>query len=85
MAKTPVPVGAPKVPASVVDHRERLEALRDRLEAALTDAAHRDLAPIAARYQAVLSELAALPEAKGSDDVDDLAARRRARRSGTEG
>ncbi len=85
MPRKPTPVGAPRVPESVTDHRTRLEALRTRLEGALEDAGHRDLAPLAARYQAVLTELASLPEVKGSDDVDDLATRRRDRRSGTAG
>jgi hypothetical protein len=85
MARPQAPVGTTKIPESVVDHRRRLEALRDRLEAALTEAAHRDLAPLAARYQSVLTELAALPVSRGADDVDDLATRRRDRRSGATG
>ena len=85
MARPQSPVGAPRIPAATTDHRTRLEALRDRLEAALEDAGHRDLAPLAARYQAVLAELAGLPEVKESDDVDDLASRRAARRSGSAG
>jgi hypothetical protein len=66
----------------VGDHRARLEALRDRLAAAIEDAGARDLAPLAGRYQAVLAELAALPTVTEVDEVDDLAAKRRARRSG---
>jgi hypothetical protein len=85
VARPQAPVGTAKVPESVLDHRRRLEALRDRLEAALEDAANRDLAPLAARYQSVLTELATLPEAVESDDVDDLASRRRDRRSGSAG
>jgi hypothetical protein len=85
MARPQAPVGTAKVPESVLDHRRRLEALRDRLESAMSDAVARDLAALAARYQSVLTELAALPVSKGADDVDDLAARRRDRRSGTAG
>lgn len=85
MPRKPTPVGPPKPEGPSGDHRRRLEALRDRLEGALADASHRDLAPLASRYQSVLAELAALPEVKGSDGVDDLAARRRARRAGAAG
>jgi hypothetical protein len=81
VARRLTPVGAPQASDGTADHRKRLEALRDRLESAIEDAAHRDLAPLAARYQAVLSELAGLPDAEGSDGFDDLAARRRDRRS----
>lgn len=82
MPRKPAPVGPPKVDQVSADHRKRLEALRDRLEAAVADAGNRDLAPLAARYTAVLTELAAMPEAVEVSDVDDLAARRRARRAG---
>ena len=85
MARPQAPVGPAKIPTSVTDHRTRLEALRDRLQDAIDYASARDLAPLAARYQSVLTELAGLPEVKGSDDVDDLAARRRERRAGSSG
>lgn len=85
MAKTPAPVGAPKVAMAVDDQRKRLESLRDRLADAIDEAGHRDLAPLAARYQAVLAELAGLPAVKGSDGVDDLAARRQNRRAAASG
>lgn len=81
MAKPQAPVGAPKAPGVDEDRRKRLEALRDRLEAAIADAGNRDLAPLAARYQAVLAELASLPTVTETSDVDDLAARRKARRA----
>lgn len=83
MAKPQAPVGATKNPHPDADHRRRLEALRDRLESAVAEAAHRDLAPLASRYQAVLADLAALPAVVEVDGVDDLAAVRSRRRSGT--
>lgn len=81
MARSAAPVGVGSSDGAK-DHRARLAALRDRLESAVAEAANRDLAPLAARYQAVLAELAAMPEAEGSDGVDDLAGRRAARRAG---
>jgi hypothetical protein len=81
MSRPKVPVGAPRVDDGVEDHRDRLVALRDRLEAAIAESAHRDLAPLAARYQSVLSELAALPTVKGADGIDDIAQARANRRA----
>jgi hypothetical protein len=70
-------VGAPKEAAAPADYRERLTALRDRLEARVAEASDRELAPLSARYVDVLDKLAALPEVKAEGDrVDDLAARR---------
>lgn len=85
MPRPQAPVGAPRVPEGVTDHRARLERLRDRLADAIDEAGHRDLAPLAARYQAVLAELAALPETTKRDGVDDLAGRRAARRAASSG
>lgn len=85
MARPQAPVGAPRSQGPDEDRRKRLEALRDRLEVAVAEAGHRDLAPLAARYQSVLAELADLPTAKGSDGLDDLAARRRSRRAAAPG
>ena len=48
----------------------------------MDDAGTRDLAPLAARYQSVLTELAALPVVEESDGIDDLSAARRRRRAG---
>lgn len=84
MPRKPAPVGGPRPKLADDDRRARLEALRDRLEAAVRDAGHRDLAPLAARYQAVLADLASLPVVTEVDDVDDLVARRRARRAGAQ-
>lgn len=81
MARPQAPVGAPRTPPPSEDQRKRLEALRDRLEAAVAEAGMRDLAPLAARYQSVLAELAALPVVEESDGIDDLSAARRRRRA----
>jgi hypothetical protein len=83
MARPQAPVGAPRTPQPDEDRRKRLEALRDRLADAIEEAGHRDLAPLAARYQSVLAELADLPVTQESDGLDDLSAARRRRRSGT--
>jgi hypothetical protein len=82
MPRPQAPVGAPRSPQPDQDRRRRLEALRDRLADAIEEAGHRDLAPLAARYQSVLAELAELPAVKESDGLDDLSAARRRRRSG---
>jgi hypothetical protein len=74
------PVGKPKQDPETVDRRARLISLRDILEAAVNEAAHRDLAPLAARYQSVLAEIAALPAGEAADDIDDLASARARRR-----
>jgi hypothetical protein len=85
MAKTPAPVGAPRTAPPSEDQRKRLEALRDRLADAIDEAGHRDLAPLAARYQSVLADLAALPVIEESNGIDDLGAARRRRRAAAAG
>ncbi len=85
LAKIPAPVGVPRVSLPSEDQRKRLERLRDRLEAAVEGASDRDLAPLAARYQSVLAELAALPVVEESDGIDDLSAARRRRRAAAAG
>jgi hypothetical protein len=61
--------------AADVDHRERLERLRDALELRLPDASDRDYAALAARYQSVLTELSALPDPNAAaDDVESAQA-----------
>ena len=83
MPRKPTPTGGPKPPPlPSEDQRRRLESLRDRLEEAIAEAGTRDLAPLAARYQAVLTELAGLPAIEESDGIDDLSAARRRRRAG---
>ncbi len=81
MARPQAPVGAPKAQAGSEDYRRRLELLRDGLEARLPDASDRDYAAMAARYQSVLADLAALPMTEESNGIDDLSAARRRRRS----
>lgn len=81
MARPQAAVGAPREPAETSDHRTRLVALRDLLEGRLLEAATRDTAPLAARYQAVLAELAAMPAPAKGSTLDDLTARRASRRS----
>ena len=81
MVRPQAPVGAAKHVSVSVDLVTRLEALRDRLEFALKKAELRDLAPLSARYQAVLTQLAELPVTKEADGIDDLSSARRRRRS----
>lgn len=66
------------------DHRAALEALRDKLAVAMEAAPPYAVAPLAARLQAVLSDLADLSTDAEPNPLDLLAARRRARR-GEEG
>jgi hypothetical protein len=68
--------------AALADHRTRLEALRDRLTAALDSATDRNLAPIARQLQHVLDGLAQLPSDGPPDAVALLAAKRSARLAG---
>ena len=62
------------------NHRQALEAMRDSLAAAMDAAEPAVVAQIAGRLQAVLSELATLPDVE-EDEVDELARNRKARRS----
>lgn len=84
MAKRAVPV-RPTVETPDADLRRRLIAMRDLLTERLSEAAARDTAPIASRLQAVLTQLAAIPEATEASTLDDLAARRASRRSAASG
>lgn len=63
--------------------RERLEALRDTQERAITsgDVAIRDFAALSREYRATLADLAALPEMKEASAADEIAERRRRRRA----
>ncbi len=74
--RKPAPVGRERETVADAEYRARLVALRDRLESAVLEAAHRDLAPLSARYADVLDRLAALPEVAEVDVVDEFAARR---------
>jgi predicted phage-related endonuclease len=66
------------------EYRARLEALRDDLTARLPDASDRDAAALAARLESVLATLAGLRDGKAASAVDQLAAKRAARRSGAQ-
>ena len=63
------------------DEKARLEALRDRLQAVLDDAATtpRDLAAVSREYRMTLAKLAALAPAAASSPLDEIAARRKQR------
>lgn len=63
------------------DRRQALEALRAVLAAAVDEADVRTLPALAKQLGDVLRELEQLPVAKESSPVDDLNARRAARRS----
>lgn len=65
------------------DHRKSLEALRNDLAESMADADPNVKPQYAARIQAVLEALAALPSVEKSD-VDDLVERRKARRASTD-
>lgn len=81
MARPAAPVGAPKEPTGTADHRARLEAARDLIEARLADASDRDLSGLMGRYESVLDRLAAIPDTAKASDVDDLAGQRARRRA----
>lgn len=78
---------AVKAPVSVEsaaqsgDQRLALEALRDRLARDLDMAPPQVSAQLAAQLRATLAELAALPAQETKSVVDDIAARRAARRA----
>ncbi|WP_435111886.1 hypothetical protein [Nocardiopsis synnemataformans] len=63
------------------DRRRSLEALRDRIGAALDAAEPNEVAPLSRQLMMVLREIDELPDADRRDSVDDLAARRAARRA----
>jgi hypothetical protein len=65
------------------DQRMALEAMRDKLADSMAKADPNVIAQIAARLQAVLTELAALPAVERTE-VDDLIERRKARRARTD-
>ena len=76
--KKPVTVEAA---AQSGDQRRALEALRDRLARDLDLAPPQVSAQLAAQLRATLAELAALPAQETKSVVDDIAARRAARRA----
>ncbi|GAA1766109.1 hypothetical protein [Streptomonospora arabica] len=64
------------------DRRRALQALRDELAARIPAASDREAAPLATQLRQVLAELDALNTGEEGDVVDDLSARRAARRAG---
>ncbi len=66
---------------SIGDHRLRLEALRDRLESALSVASPEMLPQLAGQYRATLADIAKIDDAEPVGMIhDDLVAKRRQRR-----
>lgn len=65
--------------------RSALEAIRDKLAGELEDAEGRDAAPLAKELRAVINEIEKLPGGKEVSAVDDLSARRAARRADAAG
>ena len=65
------------------DHRERLERLRDQLEAALLTCSENMLPQLSGQYRSTLADLAALPPAEtGPQSVrDQLKERRESKRT----
>jgi len=63
--------------------RERLEALRSRLEHVLDDpeTSARDLASVSREYRQVIDALAVIAPADATSRLDEIAARRRKRRA----
>lgn len=63
------------------NRRQLLEAVRDRLAEELLAAEGRDVAALAKELRATVAELESLPGGKEVSPLDDLAARRAARRA----
>lgn len=63
------------------DQRASLEALRDRLAAAVDFAEPRELAPLARQLSLVLAEIAALPDASARNPINEIAERAAAKRA----
>jgi hypothetical protein len=68
------------------DYRASLTALRDFLARELDDCdSKRDAATLAARLQAVLADIEAIPKKSEVSAADEIAARRASRRTGSTG
>ena len=67
------------------DRRAALAAIRDKLAGELQEADGRDAATVAKELRATLAELESLPGGKEVSPVDELSARRAARRSDAAG
>lgn len=76
-------VSGPDLVAAVTSggRRRSLEAIRDRLASDLEAAVGRDAAVIAKELRAVIDAIDKLPPAREVSTVDQLAARRKARRA----
>lgn len=72
---------APHVSLTCGNYTERLSALRDLLAVRLENASARDVAPIARQLADVDARLEALSIPEESDQVDEIAQRRAARRA----
>ena len=62
------------------DHRASLIALRDHLAERLVSA-EKDAAPLARQLTIVLAQIASLPASESGSKLDEIAARRAARRA----
>lgn len=68
----------------MADRLADLNNLRTRLLGAMDEVDADKLAPLAARFSEVIAQIAELtPTEKAGDPIDEIAARRTARRSGT--
>ena len=76
---TPEPESLPEV-VRAGDHRASLIALRDHLAERLA-VAEKDAAPLARQLQIVLTQIASLPASESGSKLDEIAARRAARRA----
>lgn len=81
MARPQAPAGAVPTPSPSADTRERLIAVRDRLEAVMAGCGDRELAPLVAQYTRVLAQLDALAGPTEGSIVDELSNARAARRA----
>ena len=76
---TPEPKSLPEV-VREGDHRASLIALRDHLAERLA-VAEKDAAPLARQLTIVLAQIASLPASESGSKLDEIAARRAARRA----
>ncbi|MCZ7413069.1 hypothetical protein [Streptomyces sp. WMMC897] len=80
-----VAVGEVRAAAAGGDRRAVLEAIRNRLAEELDDAEGAQAASVAKELRAVMAELNALPGGKEVSPLDELTARREARRADAAG
>ena len=77
--RKPAPKSLPEI-VKEGDHRASLLALRDHLAERLLSA-DKDAAPIARQLTIVLAQIASLPASESGSKLDEIAARRAARRA----